>query len=131
MKQLNQNVVNLLNAQLWYLATYDKEPNAVPMAFKSITADGKLAIASVFMKTTLENIKKNGHIAISACDATSMEGYQIKGSAVYLTEGTLVDDFKKLVSEKMNGQATAHGVVLVTPECVIVTTPGANNNQEL
>ena len=131
MKQLNENVVNLLNSQLWFLATYDKEPNAVPMGFKSITPDGKLAIASVFMKTSIENIKKNGRASVSACDATSMEGYQIKGSAEYLTEGKLVDDYKKMVSEKFNGQATAHGVVLITPESVIVTSPGADNNKEL
>lgn len=131
MKKLTDNVKNLLESQIWYLATYDKEPNSVPMAFKSITPDGKLAIASVFMKTSIENIQKNGRASISACDINTMEGYQIKGSAVYLTEGELVDNFKKIVSEKMDGKVTAQGVVVVTPETIIVTTPGSDNNKML
>lgn len=131
MKKLTDNVKNLLESQIWYLATYDKEPNSVPMAFKSITPDGKLAIASVFMKTSIENIQKNGRASISACDINTMKGYQIKGSAVYLTEGELVDNFKKIVSEKMDGKVTAQGVVVVTPETIIVTTPGSDNNKML
>jgi hypothetical protein len=33
MKSLNENVVNLLNNQLWYIATYSDGPNAVPVLF--------------------------------------------------------------------------------------------------
>lgn len=131
MKNLNENVANLLNNQLWYLGTYSDEPNTVPVLFKEVTPDGKLVIGDVFLRMTLENIKKNGKIAISACDAKTMEGYQIKGTAVHLTEGELVDKFKGIVSTAMNNAVTAKGVLVVTPEKVIVTTPGADNNKEL
>ena len=44
---MNENVTKLLKEQIWYLGTYSDEPNAVPVAFKDITEDGKLkAIAS-------------------------------------------------------------------------------------
>lgn len=72
---------------MWYLATYDQKPNAVPVAFKYVTDDGKLLVGGVFLETTLVNIKKNGKIAASASNGASLEGYQIKGTAGYVTEG--------------------------------------------
>lgn len=131
MKSLNENVTALLKEQMWYLATYSDTPNAVPVAFKDVTPDGKLVVGDVFLETTLNNIKTNGKIAVSACNATTMEGYQIKGTAEYVTEGAVVDTFKKLVSDMFNGAATAKGALIITPEKVIVTTPGADNKKEL
>lgn len=74
---------------MWDLATCaDGEPNVVPVAFKDVTDDGKLIVGDVFLETTLKNIKNNGgRIAISAYDEQSLEGYQIKGVAEYVTEG--------------------------------------------
>ena len=131
MKSLNENVTALLKEQMWYLATYSDTPNAVPVAFKDLTPDGKLVVGDVFLETTLNNIKTNGKIAVSACNATTMEGYQIKGTAEYVTEGAVVDTFKKLVSDMFKGAATAKGALIITPEKVIVTTPGADNKKEL
>lgn len=131
MKSLNENVTALLKEQMWYLATYSDTPNAVPVAFKDVTPDGKLVVGDVFLETTLNNIKTNGKIAVSACNATTMEGYQIKGTAEYVTEGAVVDTFKKLVSDMFKGAATAKGALIITPEKVIVTTPGADNKKEL
>ena len=72
----------------------DGEPNVVPVAFKDVTEDGKLVVGDVFLETTLKNIKANeGKIAISAYDTKSLEGYQIKGTAEYVTEGAIVDTF--------------------------------------
>lgn len=131
MKSLNENVTALLKEQMWYLATYSDTPNAVPVAFKDVTPDGKLVVGDVFLETTLNNIKANGKIAVSACNATTMEGYQIKGTAEYVTEGAVVDTFKKLVSDMFKGVATAKGALIITPEKIIVTTPGADNKKEL
>ena len=131
MKSLNENVTALLKEQMWYLATYSDTPNAVPVAFKDVTPDGKLVVGDVFLETTLNNIKTNGKIAVSACNATTMEGYQIKGTAEYVIEGAVVDTFKKLVSDMFKGAATAKGALIITPEKVIVTTPGADNKKEL
>lgn len=118
---------------MWDLATCSNgEPNVVPVAFKDITEDGKLVVGDVFLDTTLKNIEaNNGKIAISAYDANSLEGYQIKGNAKYITEGEIVDTFKKMVEKMFNGAATAKGAVIITPEKVIVTTPGADNKKEL
>ena len=86
----------------------------------------------LFLETTLNNIKKNGgKIAISAYDSQSLEGYQIKGVAEYVTEGELVDTFKAMVEKMFNGAATAKGALIISPEKVIVTTPGADNKKEI
>lgn len=130
---LNESVVKLLKEGMWDLATCaDGEPNVVPVAFKDVTEDGKLVVGDVFLETTLNNIKANdGKIAISVYDAQNLEGYQIKGTAQYVTEGEIVDTFKAMVEEMFNGAATAKGALIITPEQVIVTTPGADNKKEI
>lgn len=130
---LNENVVKLLKASMWDLATCSNgEPNVVPVAFKDVTEDGNLVVGDVFLETTLKNIQANdGKIAISAYDAQNLEGYQIKGKAEYVTEGKIVDMFKAMVEKMFNGAATAKGALIITPEKVIVTTPSANNKKVL
>lgn len=130
---LNENVVELLKSHMWDLATCsDGEPNVVPVAFKEVSEDGKLLVGDVFLETTLENLRENnGKIAISVYDAKNLEGYQIKGTAEYMTEGNIVDAFKATVEKVFNGAATAKGALVITPEKVIVTTPGADNKKVL
>ncbi|MCD8129223.1 MAG: pyridoxamine 5'-phosphate oxidase family protein [Oscillospiraceae bacterium] len=129
----NEAVKKLLDASMWDLATCaNGEPNVVPVAFKMVTEDGRLAIGDVFLETTLRNLNaSDGKIAISVYDAESLEGYQIKGTAEYLTEGEIVSAFKAMVEKMFNGVATAKGALLITPEKVIVTTPGADNKKVL
>ncbi len=130
---MNESVVKLLKAGMWDLATCaNGEPNVVPVAFKDVTEDGKLVVGDVFLETTLNNIKANGgKIAISVYDAQNLEGYQIKGTAEYVTEGAVVDTFKAMVEKMFNGAATAKAAFVITPEKVIVTTPGADNKKVL
>lgn len=130
---LNDNVKNVLKNNMWDLATCaNGVPNVVPVAFKDVTPDGKLIVGDVFLQTTLDNLKANdGRIAISVYDAKTLEGYQIKGTAEYLTEGDIVATFKAMVEKMFNNAATAKGALVITPEKVIVTTPGADNKKEL
>ena len=130
---LNENVVKLLKEGMWDLATCASgEPNVVPVAFKDVTDDGKLLVGDVFLETTLNNIQANdGKIAISVYDAKNLEGYQVKGTAEYVTEGAVVDTFKAMVEKMFNGAATAKGALIITPEKVIVTTPGVDNKKVL
>ena len=130
---MNDSVKKLLKESMWDLATCaNGEPNVVPVAFKDVTPDGKLVVGDVFLDTTLKNLSANGgKIAISVYDAKSLEGYQIKGVAEYITEGEVVKTFKAMVEQMFNGGATAKGALIITPEKVIVTTPGADNKKEL
>lgn len=130
---MNYQVKKLLKESMWDLATCsNNEPNVVPVAFKDVTDDGKLVVGDVFLETTLKNLRANGgKLAISVYDAQNLEGYQIKGTATYVTEGAVVDTFKAMVEKMFNGAATAKGALIITPEKVIVTTPGADNKKVL
>ena len=130
---MNESVKKLLKESMWDLATCaNGGPNVVPVAFKDVTPDGKLVVGDVFLDTTLKNLAANsGKIAISVYDAKSLEGYQIKGVAEYVTEGEVVKTFKAMVEQMFNGGATAKGALIITPEKIIVTTPGADNKKEL
>ena len=130
---MNDAVKKLLKESMWDLATCaDGEPNVVPVAFKDVLPDGRLAVGDVFLDTTLKNLAaNNGRIAISVYDAKNLEGYQIKGAAEYVTEGEIVKNFKAVVEQMFNGGATAKGALLITPEKIIVTTPGADNKKVL
>jgi predicted pyridoxine 5'-phosphate oxidase superfamily flavin-nucleotide-binding protein len=128
---MNDNVKKLLKECMWDLATCSNgEPNVVPVAFKDVTEDGKLVVGDVFLDTTLNNIKVNhGRLAISVYDAKKLEGYQIKGTAEYVTKGRVVDTFKAIVEKMFNGAATAKGALVITADKVIVTTPGPENKK--
>ncbi|MGN0742632.1 MAG: pyridoxamine 5'-phosphate oxidase family protein [Candidatus Fimadaptatus sp.] len=130
---LNENVVKLLRAGMWDLATCaNGEPNVVPVAFKDVTEDGRLVVGDVFLETTLNNLRASGgNIAISVYDAQKLEGYQVKGRAEYVTEGKVVETFRAMVEKMFNGAATAKGALVITPEKVIVTTPGPENKKVL
>lgn len=130
---MNENVLKLLKSSMWDLATCaNGEPNVVPVAFKDVTEDGKLIVGDVFLETTLNNIKaNNGKITISVYDPQTLEGYQIKGTAEYISSGAVVDTFKAMVEKMFNGAATAKGALVITPDKVIVTTPGADNKKVL
>ncbi len=133
---MNEDVVKLLKSKsssLWDLATCaNGEPNVVPVGFKDVTDDGKLVVGDVFLETTLENLKASGgKIAVSVYDLKSMEGYQIKGTAEYVTEGALVDKFKAVAEKMFGGMLPVKGALIITPEKVIVTSPGADNKKVL
>lgn len=130
---LNENVVKLLKTQLWDLATCaDGEPNVIPVAFKDVREDDVLTVGDVFLETTLNNLRANGgRIAVSVYDAKTLEGYQIKGRGEYVTQGDVVDAYKAMVEQVFHGAATAKGALLITPEQVIVTTPGSDNKKVL
>lgn len=51
---LTESVIKLLKNEMWDLATCsDGQPNVVPVAFKDVTAYGKLVVGDVFLETTL------------------------------------------------------------------------------
>lgn len=131
---LYEKVVNLLKNSMWDLATCCAQgnPNVVPVAFKDITPEGKLVVGDVFLDQTLKNLEANGgKIAISVYDPKTFEGYQLKGTAKHITEGPVVDTFKKIVEDMFKGAVTAKGALVITVDKVIVTTPGADNKKVL
>ena len=132
MKELDAKVVELLNNEpLWWIGTSGADVNVVPVGFKAVTEDGKLAVGAVFLDHTLKNVAANGNVTIATGGSKGMTAFQIKGTGKYITEGPIVDKFKAMADEMFKGQVTAKGALIVTPEKVIVATPGPKNNAEL
>ena len=72
-----------------------------PLHSRMLPPDGKLVVGDVFLDTTLKNIvANNGRIAVSVYDAQNLEGYQVKGTAQYVTEGEVVKTFKAMVEKR-------------------------------
>ena len=128
---MDANVVKVLKENSWSLATFSDMPNVVPVGFKDVLEDGTLVVGDIMMETTVANVRANGKIALSAYDPKTSEGYQVKGSAVYLTEGPLVDALRKKAEAVFHGAMVVKGAVHITPEAVIVTTPGKDNKKVL
>ena len=83
------------------------------------------------METTIKNVTANGKIAIAVTDLATSTGYQIKGKAQYLTQGPVVEQLQKTAAEMFKGAMAVKGALIVTPEKIIVTTPGPDNKKEL
>ncbi len=129
---MDEKVIQLLKDQLWSVATCaDGVPNVVPVGLRMVTDDGKLAIGDVFLETTKQNVAACGRAAVSAYDPKTSEGYQVKGPAEYVTEGPVVDKFRAMAAELFHGALAVRGAVVLTPETVIVTTPGPDNKKIL
>ena len=128
---MQENVIKVLKENPWSVATFDKEPNVVPVGFKTVTEDGKLLMGNIMMKTTVENIRATGLAAVSAYDPKTSQGYQVKGRACYVTEGPWMEQMKVMADQVFHGAVVVQGVAVIAPEKVIVTTPGPDNKKEL
>lgn len=124
------NVKKLFREQLWYIATYGYEPNVVPVGFKCVCDDGRLAIGAVLLDTTLENLKANGKIAVSCADPLTGEAYQIKGTAELVTEGEAYDHYQNLTEETFKDAMSLKCAVIITPEKLINCSPNEHNKEE-
>lgn len=126
-----ENVKKVFEEHLWFVSTYGEEPNVVPVGFKCITSEDKLAIGAILLDTTLENIAKNGKVAIAAANPLTAEAYQIKGSAKLVKEGEAYDHYVKLAEDTFNGAYPLKYAVVITPEKLITATPNQHNKKEI
>ena len=129
MKKLNENVKNLLNnTKAWVMSTKDATPNAVPLLFKKVANDDTLILFDVFMKKSIENIKKNAQVSVTVYDDTTLEGYQLKGTATHSTDAALVAEGNSITSPF---KLTTKGAVIVKVDEIFVLTPGPDNGKSL
>lgn len=127
-----KNVRKVFEENLWFLSTCGEDgPNVVPVGFKCVTEDGRLAIGAVLLETTLENIRANGRIAVAAADPLTAEAYQVKGRAELVTEGAVYAHYARLAEATFHGARPARCAVIVTPEKLIVASPNGENRKEL
>ena len=125
------NVRKVFEENLWYIATCGDEPNVVPVGFKCVCDDGRLAIGAILLETTLENIRANGRIAVACANPLTGEAYQIKGTAELVTEGDAYEHYTKLTEETFKGAMQLKCAVIITPEKLINASPNEHNKEEI
>ena len=125
------NIKKFLNENLWYIATCGDEPNVVPVGFKRVCDDGKLAIGAVLLETTLENIKANGKVAVVCANPVTGEAYQIKGTAELVYEGEAYAHYSQLTKDTFKGAMELKCAVIITPERLINASPNEHNKEEI
>ena len=111
------NGVKLPEDYVWFIT------NVVPVGFKRVCDDGKLAIGAVLLETTLENIRSNNKVAIACANPVTGEAYQIKGTAELVYEGEAYAHYMQLTQDTFKGAMQLKCAVIITPERLIHASP--------
>jgi len=89
--------------------------------------DGKIILVNYFMGKTLENIQSNPEVSLAFWKG--LEGYQVKGSVQYDTQGEIFDVIVQEVAQILPDRVVK-GVLIITPEelydvSAIIERPGS------
>lgn len=63
--QLNDNVREILEGNIWNFATPGDKENVVPIHYKHVTEDGNPVVVDNFLRKTKANVLKTGVAAVS------------------------------------------------------------------
>ncbi len=110
------------NVTVMALATVDNEgfPNVAAIASKKVVDSNTIWTIDTFHNKTLQNIKQNGKVSLALWK--DLHGYQIKGSAIYYTEGEVFEKGKKWIL-KTKPTKVVKGVIEIRVESVYYLTP--------
>ena len=128
---ISDNVRRVFGENLWFVATCGDVPNVVPVGFKCVLEDGRLAIGAMLLEETLANIRQNGQVAVAAANPMTAEAYQIKGTAQLVTEGPAYEHYARLAEDTYRGEHPLRCAVIITPERLIVASPNEHNREEI
>ncbi len=122
MKFTSQVIDALLNADSKALATTGPNNiNVVPVSTIRIV-DGKIWLMNYFFNKTAENILSNPYASLVGWKG--FDGYQIKGSILYVTDGPTFDEAKKWVDNNLKDRVLK-GLLILTPEEIYDISPTA------
>jgi len=111
-------------------AAIDGTPNVAPMYWKLWYDDKTLLLLDNYMKTSKANVIATGKASLSAWNTESGEGYQLKGTAEFFSEGLHMDAAVAHMDKQKPG-SRPKGVVVLTVDQVYIQTPGENAGNPL
>jgi predicted pyridoxine 5'-phosphate oxidase superfamily flavin-nucleotide-binding protein len=126
---MEQHVADfILQAESKALATLSKEGmlNVVPVSTLRVI-EGKVILVNYFMEKSLANIEATGQVALVTW--SKMMGYQIKGTATYMTEGVTFDTVKAWVMENIPGRVVK-GILSIEPKEIFDIAPTKNTREQ-
>lgn len=113
----------ILNADGKALGTYGPEGlNVVPVSSVKIRED-KIILVNYFFGKTLENIKENKEVSLSAWKG--LEGFQIKAEAEYQEEGDLFQEITAWIKDTLPDRIVK-GVLILSPKEIFDVSAGSN-----
>jgi uncharacterized protein len=101
MPQLTQHMRQILKQQpvvLFATADGQGRPNVSPKGALKIVDEDKLVFVDLFSLKTRTNLQANPSVAIAVLDPRTYEGYQFKGQAELLAEGSLFEEIGNLLA---------------------------------
>lgn len=120
---LNKELIDFFNQVLvMALATVDREgvPNVSAIASKKIVDSSTIWTIDTFHQKTMHNIKLNGQVSLAMWKDSV--GYQIKGKASYVTEGSVFEEARDWIL-KLKPTKIVKGVIVIKVEKVFYLTP--------
>lgn len=128
---LNKEVAEIFEQELFHqfaTASCDGIPNICTIGAKYIREDGKIVVVDNYFNKTLSNLKENTEVSILIRRAK--ESYQIKGTAVYLSEGKEYEEAYKWI-KAINEKYPARGAVIITVHSVYNSASGAGAGDKI
>jgi uncharacterized protein len=135
MAALNEKMKEIFAKQRTFvLATADLSgvPNAVPVGAVKILDDETILVSDQFFHKTLNNLRENPKVAISFWELG--EGYQIKGEATILTEGTIYEETAEWIrrrSEEIGRPLRSKGAIVIKIREIYSVSPGSTAGERL
>lgn len=102
-------------------SSVDGIPNICNIGAKYIREDGKIVVVDNFMNKTLSNLKENSEVSILI--RHERESYQIKGTAIYLTQGEEYEEAYKWM-KAIGDKYPARGAIIITVNSVFNSITG-------
>jgi len=108
----------------------DGRPHLVPTCFVKPLDENRIAIGCVFIKQTLQNVKRNRYVTLAAVRfSEGYDGYMIKGTGEVIEKGDVFEQLKKTVLEASKGKRTIHSVLVVRIEAVYSLKPASGSKR--
>jgi predicted pyridoxine 5'-phosphate oxidase superfamily flavin-nucleotide-binding protein len=112
-------------------ASHDGVPNTTPKGTVRVIDDEHVVFADLFSVKTRANLKENPWVAVTAIDANSYQGYQIKGKSQMFTEGPLFDEMKAALAKAPTPMPPLNYVVLITVDSIYDQSVGPKAGQQI
>ena len=109
MKKINDAIVRFFQNQGCVIVSTVDNNGFVHNSCKGIIKinnNGKIYLLDLYRGKTLENLKKNPHISITAIDEHKFSGYCLKGKAQMLTTVEIPSDIMKAWDDRITSRLT-------------------------
>ncbi len=117
----------IISADAKALATYaEGNLNVIPVSSIKVHG-GKIWLINYFMEKTLANIRKSNKVSLVCW--RKMMGYQVKGEATYVTEGSEFEDAVGWIKELLPDR-TVKGLIVITPHEVFDVSPAKDTKEK-